>query len=140
MTLFEPSPGAVIDRLTILEIKLEKAKAAGSKTSDMALEASRCETSVSKFLDTLDSRKRVELCLLFSRLFQRNIQQWNLEDRIRAEIRSRPGDPSTWDLDSLVKAVLVARDNADGNEHRAQLIRQIDELFGFTPEFKEYPK
>ncbi len=111
----EISPGELIDKITILEIKLErladKAKLANVRAEHAILTAARAgaiETSA-------------ELDRLTAELKRVNERLWDIEDGIRDCERAK---------DFGEKFVALARGVYKNNDRRAELKRQINELLG----------
>ena len=111
----EVAPGELIDKITILEIKLERIKD-GDKLANVRLE---WETLV-KARDAV-SEATPELDLLSAELKAANEALWDIEDDIRDCERDKDfGDAFV----QLARSVYIS------NDKRAALKREISELLG----------
>ena len=135
MLLFTPSAGQVADRLSILLNKRDKAVAAGADIRAIETELQHCALSLKISKQVLGTDKLDQCEDLFGTLYRRNQKQWELEDAVRAAIKALPEEPS---YEELLNVVNIERENCRGNEHRAELVKQIDILFGAVPEYKAY--
>jgi predicted nucleic acid-binding Zn-ribbon protein len=124
--MIEISPGELIDRITILEIKAERiGDAAKSAAASRLLAVLR---NVREECLPADSR----LDELTATLKQTNERIWDVED----ELRSLEGE-SRFD-DSFVQ---LARSVYKLNDRRAALKRRVDDLLGSDlAEVKSYPR
>ena len=111
--LVKISPGELLDKLTILEIKM-------SKISDKA-KIINIQTEYQSLLETWETQiqNSEELNLLRSELKLINEKLWQIEDDIRMCERNSDFGPSFIEL---------ARSVYFKNDKRAQLKRQINEL------------
>jgi hypothetical protein len=109
------SPGELIDKITILEIKSERmtdpAKVANVRTELALLQATWQESG-------LPTR---EIELEWARLRGINAKLWDIEDQIRDKERARTFDP---DFIALARAVYVT------NDERAAVKREINTKLG----------
>jgi hypothetical protein len=120
------SPGELIDKLTILEIKSERmtdpAKVANVR-AELALLQDTWENS------QFSTR---EVDIEWARLRGINAKLWDIEDRIRDKERDRAFDP---EFIELARAVYVT------NDERAAVKREINAKLGSTiMEEKSYAK
>ena len=111
----EISPGELIDKLTILEIKLEKI------TDTEKLKNIRCEyTSLSRSRDR-DVPTSEALVQLTGKLKSVNVQLWDIEDKIRMHEKNQVFDS---------RFVELARSVYLKNDLRATCKREINKLLG----------
>lgn len=134
MMLFDPSPGQIVDRMTILTLKRTKALANNIPVAAIDAEIARCNAVLDKFKEAHPEKVPRFNCLA-SLLLWRNNRQWWLEDAVRSHLKAL-NDPPTYD--QLAEVVQIEKQNAMGNEARALLVREIDKLFGVEPELKAY--
>lgn len=132
MRLLEPEIGEVLDRQSILQLKIE----AGMKHM-VATEAWETEL---KELDNYLQRKmqawqRTATSFahdLFGKcvaeLTQANARLWRLEDEIRSFIKMR--DTNSLDVNSLERCGATAMNIAEINDIRAGLVVRINAMFG----------
>lgn len=73
---------------------------------------------------------------LFSELDRQNHAQWDVENAVRLALKQLP--EMNRPVEQLNQIVNLAQQSANGNERRAALVRQIDELFGAIPDLKSY--
>lgn len=122
--------GELVDKLTILDIKLERI-ADAAKYRKVAEEHGKLDRLWGEQLDKLSFRECMAANSLRSSLHLVNSQLWDVEDRLRAfEARQQ------WD-DKFVQA---ARSVYQLNDRRATFKRQVSELFqSELIEVKEHP-
>jgi hypothetical protein len=111
----EVSPGELIDKITILEIKLERIK----DTLKLVNVRTEWETLTAARDDALP--KSAELDRLAAELKEVNIRLWEIEDRIRDCERAK---------DFGAKFVELARGVYLNNDRRSEIKRAINELLG----------
>lgn len=134
--LFNPSPGQIADRLTILSIKLYKAHNVGAPYQHIEDEHEMCSNALKNFrMERLTEEADRKMVGLVAHLLIQNRLQWDYEDAVRHAIKVLPVSPSYEELKNIVD---IARDSTQGNERRADLVQQIDALFEIAPEFKSY--
>jgi len=80
----EVSNGEIIDKLTIIEIKLERITDAG-KTANLRKEYDILDKAASKIIKRSDA--------LYSELYRVNCELWDIEDRIRDMERTKNFGP-----------------------------------------------
>jgi len=113
--LVPTSPGELIDKLTILQLKSEKITDLGKHANVLH------EQSVLKAIATKALPKRPDLQVLWDRLYQINSDLWAIEDDIRkCEARSDFGPAFI----ALARAVYVT------NDERAAVKKEINLLLG----------
>ena len=122
----EISPGELLDKLTILDIKSERIsdpiKLANVRTEISTLTASR-ERAIPDSSGLADLRRQLK---------QVNEKLWNIEDEIRLCERDR---------DFGARFIELARSVYRHNDRRAAIKRQINELLGSKLiEEKDYAK
>jgi hypothetical protein len=104
----EVSNGEIIDKLTIIQIKLERIKDKG-KLSNLQKEYNELIKSSSSVISTSDP--------LYKALYEVNCELWDIEDRIRDLERKKDfGD----DFISVARSVYVK------NDRRSELKREIN--------------
>lgn len=124
--LIDVSPGELVDKLTILEIKLKNITDP-SKLSNIRREYELLET-----VSRANIAETAELAALTADLKRTNEQIWNLEDDIREHERTGNFGASF---------VALARSVYRTNDKRAALKRQINDLLGSAiVEEKSYAK
>ena len=139
MLLFQPSPGQISDRMTILQIKIEKSMAQVHghllALDSAKIEKTACEAALRTYLNTIPIYQVFDFEKLLCKLQAQNRKQWDSEDAVRVAIKEC-ADPPTYD--ELMQVYVAEKPNAEGNQIRASLVRQIDELFSVAPEVKIY--
>ena len=124
--LIEVSPGELVDKLTILEIKLKNI------TDPAKLSNIRREYDLLETVSRANIAETAELAALTADLKRTNEQIWNLEDDIREHERAENFGASF---------VGLARSVYRTNGRRAALKRQINDLLGSAiVEEKSYAK
>jgi hypothetical protein len=122
--LIEVSPGELIDKLTILEIKLELIKDESKRASvsrEYALLKSAYQTAIA------ENEQLQELTGTLKRI---NRELWDIEDSIRDEERAQRFDS---------RFIELARSVYRTNDRRAAVKRQINTLLNSPiPEEKSY--
>lgn len=113
--LVEVAPGELIDKLTILQIKLER------MTDVEKLRNVRVELEVLEAARDGAMAPTPELGALTAQLKQVNEALWDIEDAIRDCERERDFGP---------RFVELARSVYHSNDRRAALKRQVNELLG----------
>ena len=111
----EVSPGELIDKITILEIKLERIKDA-DKLANVKLEWETLSAARDAAIEPSGELER-----LSAELKQANERLWRIEDDIRDCERNKDFG------DAFVE---LARDVYETNDTRAALKREINELLG----------
>ena len=109
------SPGELIDRITILEIKSERI------VDPVKLTNVRNELGILERAKAQTLEDSVELTTLSTRLTQTNIALWEIEDDIRECERQQ---------DFTAKFIELARSVYRTNDQRSAVKRQINELCG----------
>jgi len=122
----ETSIGDLIDKITILEIKMDKIKDKGS-----LIEINKEYSSLQETLKK-DVKMNKEIQALMGDLKKTNIILWDVEDKLRAAERNKKFDEN---FISLARSVYINNDN------RAKIKFRINELTGSNlREVKEYSK
>ena len=113
------APGDVLDKMSILAIKLQKI----SQNKFVQDEIHRIEQLYTNILAVNPEYKKIvpEVNELAAQLLETNFDQWLLEDRVRTE--------NSWE------AAQAARDN---NTKRVRVKNEINKLFGYPIEMKDY--
>jgi hypothetical protein len=124
MSLLKPSPGEVIDRLSILLLKIKASAQTNRNVGSLLAEIAE----LNGYLNPLVPSRKGFADLEHS-VYCVNGELWQLEDKVRAL-------PSTAVLD-LAK---VAKEIAAKNDERMRIVREIDKAFGWneTPSEKIY--
>jgi hypothetical protein len=104
----EVSNGEIIDKLTIIQIKLEKIKDI-AKLKNLKMEFDELAPVASSILSTSDP--------LYNALYEVNTELWNIEDRIRDLERKK---------DFGKEFIETARSVYIKNDRRAELKREIN--------------
>ena len=113
--LVEISPGELIDKLTILEIKSERITDA-AKLANVRRELKSLRDCSTRFLEPSTDLEKLASCLR-----SMNERLWEIEDKLRDCERRRDFGPQFVEL---------ARSVYRNNDERAALKRCINELFG----------
>jgi hypothetical protein len=135
MLLFDPSPGQIVDRTVILSMKYREAEKAQRDTSALSAEAVRCREALLQYRLKLAVEKLVKLANFEMKLRDLLRVQWGYENDIRSALATLHEVPSYAELKTVVELELA---RMAGNDLRAQLVQQIDELFELPPEPKFY--
>lgn len=135
MLLFSPSPGQIADRMTILELKVQKAKEVTPALDAALNELERCRHELATSALRLDSPSSLNFDNLVGLLRYQNARQWEYEDGVRVALKCCTIPPT---YEQLLDVTNIERLNAQGNETRAELVRKIDGLFRMAPEIKAY--
>jgi len=122
----ETSVGDLIDKIAILEIKMDKIKDKGS-----LIEINKEYSSLQETLKK-DVKMNKEIQALMGDLKKTNITLWNVEDKLRAAEKDKKFDEN---FISLARSVYINNDN------RAKIKLKINELTGSNlREVKGYSK
>lgn len=131
--LFNPSPGQLADRMTILCLKAMKVSQ-GEMADSIHKEITACHERLQDACNTAHLSTEKVWKLVDELAFQ-NEHQWMSEDWVRESIKLVEQKRG---MDEYINLYQAAKANAEGNEKRAAIVHKIDELFGYTPEFKQY--
>ena len=120
----EISAGELLDKISILEIKLEKVEdKAGQKEI-------KKEYNILKEVESLNIEKTEELKNLFKELKNINLKLWNIEDQLRICERNKDFGKSYI---GLARGVYL------NNDKRAKIKSEINKLLGSNiVEIKQY--
>jgi hypothetical protein len=131
MLLFNPSPGQIVDRLSILELKLDHA----SRQAWFAIqgEIKACQSALETKTPSVE--KLAVYQVLSYQLREQNKKQWAFENDVRRAIKHLSDPPS---YEELLDLCTSAKETHLGNEVRAKLVAQIDALFDTVTEGKIY--
>ena len=113
--MIEVSVGELIDKITILEIKVERINDPGK------LKNVRCELQLLRGVREITVQSSNTLNTLSRELRNVNEQLWDIEDRIREQERDKNFDAQFIEL---------ARSVYRTNDRRAELKQQINSLLG----------
>lgn len=136
MGLLTPSPGEVVDRQTILELKIEAAKRKKIPANAFADEYDQLQAYLEKNSFTRAPVQH-DRDTLYKKLKEVNTQLWHIEDDIRLIIR-QAGDPSKLSADQKVLVCKVSFEIPRLNDQRAELVQQINKLFNISRPEKLY--
>lgn len=119
MSLLHPTPGEVIDRMTIVELKIKAFEAKGKDPSALIRENEELRSFIKNLPNLKDPDDITpnirELAII-------NQDLWNLEDKIRS-----------FGTISTQKTAWLGGKIAVRNDQRISIIRKIDQAYGFTP-------
>ena len=122
--LSEISPGELLDKITILEIKIEKVKDKNS------LEEIKKEHKILKEIQTSSVDITGKIKDLFQSVKNVNIKLWNIEDKLRIYEKNKNFDKNFIEL---------ARGVYFANDERAKLKNEINEILkSDIREIKQY--
>ncbi len=111
----ETSIGDLIDKITILEIKMDKIK-----NKDSLIEIKKEYSSLQETLEK-DVKINSEILTLMKDLKQTNLTLWDVEDKLRAAEKNKKFDKN---FISLARSVYV------NNDSRAKIKLKINQLTG----------
>ena len=134
MLLFRPSPGQINDRMAILMLKMNVAEGADSI---LMLEWRECHRVLDDFEKTLTVFQYEKYIELKSNLYKQNQAQWDFENQLRKTMSFLESGRFV-SRDELIEFAKLAIGTHRGNENRARLVAEIDELFGCPSERKVY--
>ena len=122
--LSEISPGELLDKISILEIKLEKVKDKNSQ------EKIKKEYKILKEIQNYSIKLTDKIKDLFQSLKNINIELWNVEDKLRIHEKNK---------DFSKNFVELARGVYFNNDKRAKIKSKINETLGSNiNEIKQY--
>ena len=122
--LSEISAGELLDKISILEIKLEKVK---DKT---ALEEVNKEYKILKEVQNSSLELTEKLKILFQEIKEVNLNLWNVEDKLRICEKNK---------DFGQNFIKLARDVYLNNDKRSKIKSKINEISGSNiKEIKQY--
>jgi len=138
MGFLNPTPGEVIDRLTILELKVQAAKKRALPTAELEAEQQQLQQVVREFEqniiedcmgdDELWTQKNDKVRLQWNSLAAVNALLWDCEDKVRA-----------LPITEALKLAALAKQIAALNDQRATLKKALTELYGASEaELKMY--
>ena len=115
MRLINPGPGELLDRKTILRLKVDAAYERQKPISHF--EEERFE--IVRRLHAFEDQKPVEMVDWEERLLEVNRRIWVAIDELRASASGYPATAAHWGLEAM-----------RGNDRRAQIIHEINAAFG----------
>ncbi len=122
--LSEISPGELLDKISILEIKIEKVKDKNS------LEEIKKEYKILKEIQTSSIEMRGKIKDLFQSVKNVNVKLWNIEDKLRICEKNKDFDKNFIEL---------ARSVYFANDERAELKSKINKILKSNiREIKQY--
>ena len=136
MGLLAPSPGEVVDRQTILELKIAAAKKNQISIRDFAEEYDQLQAYLGKNSFT-PKPGQDDYKTLYAKLKNVNTQLWNIEDEIRLIIR-QAGAPCSLTADQRDAVCKISFAIPHLNDQRAELVQQINKLFNINRVEKLY--
>jgi len=120
----EISAGELLDKISILEIKVDKIK------NEIKLEEIKKEYKVLKEAQKLNVGDTNDIQQLFDEIKKVNLNLWNIEDKIRIHEKNKDFGK---DFIELARSVYI------NNDKRAKIKSKINELLGSNiREVKEY--
>lgn len=134
MSLIFPTPGEIFDRLGILELKLHCAREKNKPSGHFISE----KEDLKKYYDVNFSGVNSPNCSMLAlqakieELDVTNAMLWNLEDERRKLMKDVAVDQSYFEIGRNAEKTTLL------NDKRAQLIKEINLLFGITGEEKLY--
>lgn len=137
MMLLDPSPGQLVDRITILKLKIQHGSSVCTTgpTNAAQWEYAACYSKLTTHLSGVNLEDTQQFWKLFSQLEEQNLRQWRSEDAVRVALFNCQ-DPPTYE--QLISVYREEKPNAEGNEIRARLVKDIDAIFNVIPEVKIY--
>ena len=124
--LSEISAGELLDKISILEIKLEKIKDKKSK------EEIKKEYKILKRIQNSSINLDVKIKELFNSIKEINIKLWNVEDKLRACEKNK---------DFGKNFIELAREVYFNNDKRAKIKKEMNKILGSNiREIKQYIK
>jgi len=136
MGLFNPRPGEIIDRMTILDLKIHHGQKKGVETTHFEAEKAQCQEGLRDWegglsesfyfydeeeyddhMNRINAEKNNLQCV--------NALLWDAEDKIRAVIAKETNETpaSAFELAALCRSV------ATWNDARARHIRELNRLY-----------
>ncbi len=119
MSVLQPTVGELLDRQTILELKIRHGRAAGVDTGAWQTEQSEINERLSARTLPFAEEQRRLLARLTGTLESINASLWAAEDEVRAAAESEIAT-----LAGLAKRI------ANLNDQRAQAVRELNRLAG----------
>jgi len=124
--LSEISAGELLDKISILEIKLEKIKDKKSK------EEIKKEYKILKRIQNSSIKLDAKIKELFNSIKEINIKLWNVEDKLRACEKNK---------DFGKNFIELAREVYFNNDKRAKIKKEMNKILGSNiREIKQYIK
>jgi len=124
--LSEISAGELLDKISILEIKLEKIKDKNSK------EEIKKEYKILKRIQNSSINLDVKIKELFNSIKEINIKLWNVEDKLRVCEKNK---------DFGKNFIELAREVYFNNDKRAKIKKEMNKILGSNiREIKQYIK
>jgi len=136
MRLLDPSPGEILDRSSILILKIEAAEIKKLSASHFFSELNELSTIMLQKLDDeiINSEFEVEAYKKANADLQIvNKRLWNYEDEVRALPRVSDSTP-----DQIFRAAQLRELITDLNDCRADLVARLNSFFGIIEQEKIY--
>lgn len=136
MLLFSPTPGQIVDRISILRLKLAAYKENNVSGSAILEEYQQCKLSLAALVGKLTPSDAMKFTELSERLERQNAALWTSEHDEREMAKAfQAKEPSYSELLDFVR---LRTKSQKGNETRALLVAEIDRLFNSPIEPKFY--
>ena len=135
MLLIRPTPGACVDRQTILRLKMEEAARTGVDARHFAEEHKALQVYLEEnWFSSGQPDWTEEFAACTSELARVNQALWHLEDEIRhlKSLAPEERQPKTERLVTIALAI------PELNDERARIVSKIDTLFGVRAQEKLY--
>jgi hypothetical protein len=142
MRLMHPSPGEIMDRWTILELKIKAADKQGKDPSRFLAEKAVLDEALKNWKGILEEnfididgyeQRLYEIGQQVNALTAVNSLLWDAEDRVRA----LPEIDDIESEDQVEALAILCKDIARLNDDRADLVKKISELYGEKEEVHE---
>jgi hypothetical protein len=127
--LLNPSPGEILDRLTILDLKIAAARKKGIDETHFEAEQASLKEVLQNWndgvvedcvgRDDIYAQKKGDIASHLSALAAVNSLLWQAED----DIRATPGTEA-------FKLAILVKNTARWNDARASHVRELDKLYG----------
>ena len=141
MRILNPGCGECVDRITILQLKIDAAQAKNLSSDHFEDEKYKLELYVSQaFPRAFDAQNIGQYVDLNAKLSETNKNLWKLEDEIRALKDKHDTIGVEWSDYDTRRTLEIAFLIPEQNDRRARLVRQINNLVSGqeTPKEKLY--
>lgn len=127
MSLLEPTPGELFDRLTILQLKIQNCRECPERAEEFITEYKQIHPRMIEQIDKLSEKDAYDITNLGVSLSTINGHLWALVDLVRATPNWR-----IFKLAHIAKRIHLL------NDQRSELIRRINLKFGIDRQEKLY--
>ncbi len=135
MLLIRPTPGACVDRQTILRLKMEEAARTGVDARHFAEEHKALQTYLEeKWFGSGQPNWAEQFEASTAELARVNQALWHLEDEIR-QLKAVAPEERQRETDRVVEIALAI---PELNDERSRFVSKIDALFGVRAQEKLY--